>query len=533
MPNKRPNEHDEHRDDKPIKKSRAANNAADPAASDAANNEPGANNKTASDKPAARSKRRTPPPITETIEDTVDAVLCHYSLCSKPITIIIGVSGGPDSMALMHILANVVKTCEVKKEVKVVVAHLNHHLRGAASDKDEQLVRTAASKLNIPVEVEHADIEKLRRTRKLSLEEAGRQARHAFFFRLKEQYGADAIALGHHRDDNVETMIFNTIRGASLRGMSGISMSARGIIRPLLDFSKDELLAYCKENNITYHTDKTNADTSITRNYIRHHLIPSIEKINPSFRERFHEKSFYFTELEEFMAGVADDLINTAGSRENDEIIIPVAILHETPIVLQRHMIQRIYEQFHGSTEELSGAQIDDCLHLISRGKTGTEKTFGKRLTIGINYDNVHFQKEKSQEVAMLTEHGHYLPTPGTFTYGKIRITARVHATLSEASATPKDAVYVSQRNPDMQLFVRSVKPGDRITLFGREGRKKISDIFIDKKIPRAHRKNIPIIVDQTDKVVAIGSLQIDSLYHPSLFDKPVIEIEITGLKLS
>lgn len=488
---------------------------------------------TANDKTTARAKRRTKPPITETVEDTVDAVLCHYGFCSKPIIIIVGVSGGPDSMALMHTLATVAKTCEVKKEMKIVVAHLNHHLRGAASDQDEELVRTAASKLNVPVEVEHVDIEKLRRTQKLSLEEAGRQARHAFFFRLKEQYGAEAIALGHHRDDNVETMLFNTIRGASLRGMSGISIFARGIIRPLLDFSKDELIAYCKENNITYHIDKTNADTSITRNYIRHRLIPSIEKINPSFRERFHEKSFYFAELEEFMAGVADDLINTAGMRESDEIIIPVAILNETPIVLQRHMIQRIYEQFHGSTEELSGAQIEECLRLIGRNKTGTEKTFGKRLTVNINYENVHFQKEKSQEVATLTEHGHYLPTPGTFTYGKVRITARVHPALSETATTPKDAIYVSQRTPDMQLFVRSVKPGDRINLFGRDGRKKISDIFIDKKIPRAQRKNVPIIVDKTDSVVAIGSLQIDSLYHPGLFDKPVIEIEITGLKLS
>lgn len=457
--------------------------------------------------------------VSNILENTVESIVKHY--CEEQSTIIVGVSGGADSMALLSVL----KKISINYPLQIVVAHVNHQLRGRSSALDEQLVRNTAKRYKLDCEVERVDVLAYSKAQKLTLEEAGRNVRRSFFFRLKEQYGASHILTAHHRDDNVETMLFNMIRGSSVRGLSGISMLTKGMIRPLLDFAKEELLDYCKRKNIPFREDATNKDTTITRNYIRHIIIPAIEKINPSFRSSFHEKSFYFSELDEMTTFLALDFVKQFCQISPTEITCPTAPLKGLFPTLQKSIIQSIYEMFHGSTEQLTSDQIQDFLDLIQKERTGSEKVLGNRLSLTISYGKAHFQKERSYEKPHLTEETIPLPMPGSISFPGGKIITRIHSKIPKK--TKKNAVYVSLKKPDNQFYIRGVKDGDRFHPAGMNGSKKVQDFFVDKKIRRDLRKNIPIIVDEDGKIVAVGKYRIDKGADPKLFESPVIEIQI------
>ncbi len=457
--------------------------------------------------------------VTHILENTVESIIEHY--CEENSTLIVGVSGGSDSMALLSLL----KKISMSYPLRLIVAHVNHQLRGKASDLDEKLVRSTAKRYKLECEVERVNILAYSKSQKLTLEEAGRDVRRAFFFRLREQYAATHILTAHHRDDNVETMLFNMIRGSSVRGLSGIQMITKGMIRPILDFGKEELLDYCERKNIPFREDATNKDTTITRNYIRHILIPVIEKLNPSFRSSFHEKSFYFAEIDEMLSFLALDFIKQFCQISGNEVTCPISPLKGLFPTLQKSIIQSIYEIFHGSTEQLSGDQITDFLDLIQKERTGSEKILGNRLSLSISYGKAHFQKEKSYEKPHLTEEIILLPMPGSLSFPGGKIITRIHNKIPKK--TKKNAVYISLRKPDNQFYIRSVKDGDRFHPAGMEGSKKVQDFFVDKKIRRDMRKNIPIIVDENGRIVAVGRYRIDKGADPKLFESPVIEIQI------
>ncbi len=466
------------------------------------------------------TKRIKQPENTSSIlENTVESIIKHY--CEEHATLIVAVSGGADSMALLAIL----KKISINHPLKLVVAHLNHQLRGRASDLDERLVCNTAKRYGLNYEVERINIAAYGKLQKLTLEEAGRQARRSFFFRLSEQYGAAFVITAHHRDDNVETMLFNLIRGSSVKGLSGISMIIPGMIRPLLDFSKEELLDYCKRKHIPFREDLTNKDTKHTRNYIRHILIPAIEKLNPSFRNNFHEKSFYFSEIDEMLTFLGLDFIKQFCQISGNEISCPITPLKGLFPTMQKSIIQAIYEMFHGSTEQLSHDQIQNFLDLIQKERTGSEKVLGNRLSLTISYGKAHFQKEKSYDKPHLTEETIPLPLPGSLSYPGGKIITRIHQKVPKK--TKKNAVYVSLKNPDNQFYIRGVKDGDRFHPTGMQGSKKVQDFFVDKKVRREDRKNVPIIVDDEGRIVAVGKYRIDKGADPKLFESPVIEIQI------
>ena len=207
------------------------------------------------------------------------------------------------------------------------------------------------------------------------------------------------------------------------------------------------------------------------------------------------------------------------------EIECPIMPLKGLFPSLQKSIIQAVYEMFHGSTEQLSADQIQDFLDLIQKDKTGTEKVLGNRLSLSISYGKAHFQKEKTTEKPLLSEEKIQLPLPGSISYPGGKIITRIHNKVPKK--IKKNTIYVSLRNPDSKFFIRGFKDGDRFHPAGMEGSKKVQDFFVDKKIRRDLRKNIPIIVDNEGKIVAVGHLRIDKGADPKLFESPVIEIQI------
>ncbi|MEK7544651.1 MAG: tRNA lysidine(34) synthetase TilS [Patescibacteria group bacterium] len=456
--------------------------------------------------------------IIEILEDNVLCALQSYIGEGK--TVIIGVSGGADSVALLNLIVNLSE----KLKFKIIVAHVNHSLRGKESDMDEEFVKNLCKKYDIIFVSKKVDIKELQKKQKISLEDAGRQARYTFFYRIKEEYNADFILLAHHRDDNVETMLLNLIRGSGVRGLTGIAMGSKDVIRPLLDFSKKELMEYCAMKKLGFREDKTNKDTEIRRNYVRHKLIPAIEKINPNFREMFHFKSFYFEEIEHFLNLASFEFMKKYCSSGEKAIITPITPFKKLMPAVQRTVIQTIYELFHGSTQGLSGDQIEDLLRIIHKNTTGKEKMLGTRMSLIVAYGKAIFQKERGSEETPLPEKIMQLPIPGTLTYGGGSIITRFKKRLPKTRA--KNKIYIVAKDKNEPFFIRRFQPGDRIRPFGMAGSKKLQDLFTDEKIPRSLRRQVPIVTDQGGNIVAVGSLRVDRGFHPQVLPGVIVEIE-------
>ena len=410
-------------------------------------------------------------------------------------------------------------------KLKVIVAHLNHQLRAEESDKDEKFVQEISEKMGFECMTERADIKKLQEEKKLSLEEAGREARYTFFYALKEQFDASYIILAHHRDDNVETVLLNLIRGCGVHGMTGISINTKKILRPLLDFSKDELRKYCEVKKLEYREDATNQDTDIRRNYIRHELIPAIEKINPRFREMLHMKSFYFEEIDNLLTLLALDFIRQHCKLKTSPRSIACSIKSFKKMMpaVQKAVVLVIYELFHGSTQGISSEQIDELLGILERAKTGTEKSLGNRLSLTISYGKAVFEPEREEREG-LPDKNIEIPIPGILNYQGGRIITRLRKNIPKKRN--KNSIYVAAQNSQIQFFIRKFQPGDRFRPAGMQGTKKVQDFFVDLKIPRANRNRIPILTDQNGNIISIGKLRIDDAYKPKTENEPVLEIE-------
>lgn len=243
----------------------------------------------------------------------------RHGLFARGERTVIALSGGPDSVALVHILR------ELERDGEAIVAgtaHLNHQLRGVFADEDEQFCRSMSAALNLPCEVERADVRSLAREQGRSIEDAARVARYAFFERAADRLGAGTIAVGHSRDDQAETFLLRLIRGAGPRGLAGILPRAGRVVRPLLEITRAELRAYVAERGLDYREDATNADLGIPRNRVRHELIPYIQReFSPGIVEVLAREAAIARDDEDRLQREAIDLagsvvlVNSGGAR--------------------------------------------------------------------------------------------------------------------------------------------------------------------------------------------------------------------------
>jgi len=446
------------------------------------------------------------------------------ALLARRDRIVVGVSGGPDSLCLLHLLNRL----KAELDLYLIVAHLNHQLRGAESQADEESVREIAAAWKLPVWVETQPVATLAADRKQSLEEAARQIRYAFFWRVATKEGASKIAVGHNADDQVETVLMHFLRGTGLTGLRGMlpavdiatlrlhqdDLPATGltlspkIIRPLLELFRPEIETYCREHELTPCQDTTNRDTTFFRNRLRHELIPYLETYNPNIRQIIQNMTKVVTADVDFLNHRLDEVWQSVAKKEtSDRIELDLKGWLNLPLALKRSTLRRAVHLLRHGLRDINFEHIDNTVSIVEDGVTGTRATLPQGLILTISYQRLiiagrddpiklppDFPHLTLDQVVSLKMPG---VTPLPNTNWQLRAQMRPVDAIPQPSLRQTDRweAYVDAKVVGPAAVLRSRRPGDIFYPLGLDGHsKKVNEFMIDEKIPVEWRSHIPLL---------------------------------------
>ena len=282
-------------------------------------------------------------------------------------SVVVAVSGGPDSLCLLHVLMGL----RAELGIELHVAHLNHGLRGDEAAADAEYVRGLAAEWGVAATVETADVPAYRRTRRLSLEEAARQVRYAFLTRVAAAVGAHTVATGHTADDQVETILMHWLRGAGLTGLRGMQPvqewpGGLRVIRPLLEVSRGDVEAYCVANGLRPRRDRSNNDERIWRNRVRRQLLPLLEQLSPGVRASILRTAHILADDDAYMRDQVRSLWPAIAKTATDAVEIDLPAWQAQPLAIQRRIVREAWRQIAASYDDLSWLQVERARDLLS-----------------------------------------------------------------------------------------------------------------------------------------------------------------------
>jgi len=423
--------------------------------------------------------------------------------------VLAGVSGGSDSIALLHIL------WILKDDLQIfpVVAHLNHQLRGEEAKEDARSVREFSKKLELPCYIEEADVKSYHKSSGLSLQEACREIRFSFFEQLAGKLGAGRVALGHHADDQAETILLNLLRGAGISGLKGISYVRGLFIRPLLEIRRREIEKYCLQHNLPVRQDSSNLKPVYTRNRIRLNLLPLLEReYNPQIVNTLVQLGNLCSEEDAYLEELA--MINLekikTNEKKNGMVVLDNNMLRELSAPLCRRVLRLAWNEATGETKELSYHHVDKLMELLHKKAGGRVMILPRRIRALKTNNFLQFSREA--EPASVLPYKRSLIVPGVTYIPEIdlRIQAEVidisdAPPFSEMSSNEALLDYDLVKHP---LFVRRRVEGDVFSPFGLGGTMKLKKFLIDSKIARYKRDRIPLVVCGDD-IVWVGGLRL------------------------
>jgi tRNA(Ile)-lysidine synthase len=396
--------------------------------------------------------------------------------------IVLAVSGGVDSVALLHLLHNL----RAQYGWDIAIAHYNHGVRPDAT-KDALLVGELADQYGCPFylgKYEYVDYS----------EAALRKARYDFLETLRRDLGYDYILTAHHNNDFLETALFNTIRGADREGMVALREKRGKVIRPLLPFSKPEIIVFANLQNLPYREDSTNADVSYSRNFVRNILMPYGSMKYKNFHHNMNRRLAKLNDVNSRINAGLDRLAETMiDFEDNKSIQIDGPTLKGLPMVVQKNLIVYLIKRLkpaHG----LSKVNVSKAVKFIENSKTGSHLDLPGGLQLINTYDKFVITSEPREYSENNDEHLHILSSEKPFMNDIFKL-------------------YVDSENkngiklPDQKLYVRYRQAGDRVYPIGMKGSKKLQDVFVDAKIPRHLRGHWPVVVNASNEVVWVPNL--------------------------
>lgn len=399
---------------------------------------------------------------------------------------LVALSGGADSVCLL------LKMIEEGRSVEAV--HCNFHLRGDESDRDEAFVVSLCERLGVPLHRVHFDTREYAALHKVSIELAARELRYRYFEQLRRDIGAEAIMVAHHRDDNVETVLMNLVRGTGIRGMAGIRPVNGHILRPLLDMSRQDIEDYLEKKGETYVTDSTNLEDDATRNKFRHHVIPLLQSLNPKASENIHSTSRHIAEAEKILSWAIQEANRSVFSVEPSSAIIDVSSL--LSFVSPSYLLNEICRDY-GFTP----SQSEDMLAASSSSHVGATFLSPSHIAaIATVAGSLCIQiapKTAQQKEYRLPEPGIYRLSDGiSLRLENTPITERFRISKSPDVAT------IDVNKVKFPLTLRPIRQGDRFTPFGMKGTKLVSDYLTDIKCSVIDRQRQLVIQDATGMII-------------------------------
>lgn len=421
---------------------------------------------------------------------TVVKTIREHSLFREGDTVVVAVSGGADSVALLDLLATLGEW-----RLRLVVAHLNHCLRGAESDGDASFVRELAARYGLPVEVGTANVRELSRRQRLSLEEAGRVARYAFLDEVALRHGAAAVALAHHADDQAETVLLRLIRGAAGTGLCGMSAKSAGgrYIRPLLSCTRVEIEAYLTARGLVWRVDSSNADLNFLRNRIRHELLPVLAAYNPAIGDRLAATAAALAEDEALLAVMTDQAFDRHNICDKGEAVLALDGLRQETKGLRLRLYRRAIAAVKGDLARIGFRHLEHIDRLVFASRSQAALSLPDGVRVARSYGKLAFAAGSGEELSAPYE----FPVEGPGIYplpdgGQLVVELAVPP--DEWRNVPVTRAYLDLDVAPLPWLVRPFRPGDRFVPLGVVGRKKVKDLFIDLKVPRSVRQRIPLL---------------------------------------
>jgi tRNA(Ile)-lysidine synthase len=436
-------------------------------------------------------------------------------------TVIVAVSGGADSIALLDILANL-------KDMKLtlVVAHINHMLRGEESEADAAFVSELSKSYRLPVELHSVDVRELSRTEKLSLEMGGRLARYAWFNDVATRYGATSIALAHHADDQAETVLMRLLRGSGTTGLAGIPLqSADRYVRPLLNCTRAEIEAYLHLKKISYRTDRTNTDLNFLRNRIRHELLPYLQTFNPLIHGRLANTAEILAADESLLDDITEKAFSRLATVSPDEVVINLPDSRNEPRGLRLRLYRKAILAAKGNLAHINFRNLLDIDALIFSDKANSGVDLPGGIRVNKCYQQLAFGPADYYRRGAGIELN--IGGPGIFPLpeGKA-LSISITSPPENDNNIPVTSAYFDLSAVPFPWLVRTFKPGDRIIPSGMTGSKKIKDLFIDLKIPLHARRRIPLLFSN-DKLFWICGVRVAAGTAANASSDTVVRVDI------
>jgi len=440
-------------------------------------------------------------------------------LCGQ--VVVVGVSGGADSVCLVNVLANWQKALDIKLHI----AHLNHQLRGDESESDAEYVFSLASNLGIPASIGKYDVAAYRTERNCSVEEAARELRYDFLSGVATEVGASRIAIGHTRDDQVETILMHILRGAGTSGLRGIkpfspipfchSESKTKnlgllVIRPLLGIKREETISYCQENKLEPRVDSSNLSLFFFRNRVRLELLPLLREYNPNVDNALLRLAEIAGDDVSFLEQQAFQLWDKVARREGNVVYLDKRKTNALPVALQRQLIRLAVDRALGDTRDVEANHIEAIRSLLSK-PVGRRISLPHGLVCRGEYEEVVLGLSSPLPCPFPAFHGEFpVEVPGETILPGWSVTAGIFSAIaSEAKKSQqKGRSFVAEfdlQRAGAELFVRKRQPGDRFQPLGMDMPKKVQKFMVDAKIPIAWRESIPMVCSPQQILWVVG----------------------------
>lgn len=479
-----------------------------------------------------------------TVRRAVREAARRFQLFPPGETVVVGVSGGPDSLCLLDVLQDLAP----EFRIALHVAHLHHGLRGAEADADAAFVAEIARQRGLPCTIQREDVGALAAREGLSLEEAARQARYTFLAEVAARLGSHTIAVAHQADDQVETVLMHLLRGSGLAGLRGMRPrmplteyhgllrrppEGLWLVRPLLGVWRQEIEAYLQAKGLTPRLDRSNLDLTFFRNRLRHEVLPLLERLNPRLRETWWRMAEALAADYEFLEQTLHQVWPTVTAVEApDRIVFDLARWRGLPLSLRRMALREAAFRLAHRLRDLRFDHVEEAIRMAEEGMTGGMLTWPEDLRVAVAYGNLIVAREGAvwpdPDLPLLTAPFSLHPGETLWPDGQWAVIWEEISTW-DAVQQPGDlwTLYVDAERAGAHLAFRARRPGDRFHPAGMSGPVRLKTFLINQKIPQVWRDRWPLLVNERDEILWVAGVRPAASIRPGSDSRRVWRIAI------